>query len=158
MHVDATGRFPVKSVRGYSYDLLFYVESSNYIHIELLRDRKASSYTAAYQRAFAFFKLHNIPIRIVRLDNEILSPLLQLFSNLGIRLEIAPPNNHRTLHAERHIRTWKNHSIATLATCDPSFPLEAWEYLVPHAECTLNLLRPSAASPKLSAWEYVCSK
>ena len=55
-------------------------------------------------------------------------------------------------------RTWKNHFIATLATCDPSFPLEAWEYLVPHAECTLNLLRPSATSPKLSAWEYVCGK
>ncbi len=31
LHVDATGRFPVKSVRGYSFDLLFYVEGSNYI-------------------------------------------------------------------------------------------------------------------------------
>jgi hypothetical protein len=79
MHVDATGRFPVKSVRGYCYDLLFYVESANYIHIELLRDRKASSYTSAYQRAFAFFTLHKIPINIVRLDNELSTSLLQLY-------------------------------------------------------------------------------
>ncbi len=156
MHVDATGRFPIKSVRGYSYDLLFYVEASNYIHIELLRDRKASSYTAAYQRAFEFFNLHSIPIRIVRLDNEFSTPLLKLFTNLGIRLEVAPPNNHRTLHAERHIRTWKNHFISALSTCDPAFPLDAWEHLVPQAECTLNLLRPSATSPQLSAWEDVC--
>jgi hypothetical protein len=34
MHVDATGQFPVKSVRGYAYDLLFYVEEYNNIHVE----------------------------------------------------------------------------------------------------------------------------
>jgi hypothetical protein len=34
VHVDATGRFPVKSANGYSYDLLFYIESANYIHIQ----------------------------------------------------------------------------------------------------------------------------
>lgn len=34
VHVDATGRFLVKSADGYSYDLLFYIESANYIHIE----------------------------------------------------------------------------------------------------------------------------
>jgi hypothetical protein len=122
MHVDATGRSPVKSVQGYSYDLLFYVDSSNYIYIELLRDRKVCSYTAANQCAFAFFNLQCIPIQTVRLDNEISTPLCKLFSNLGIQHEIAPPNNHCRLHAERHICTWKNHFIAVLSTCDLSFP------------------------------------
>jgi hypothetical protein len=158
MHVDATGRFPVASVNGYSYDLIFYVEGFNYIHVELLRDRTAVSYTKAYRKAFEFFTLHNIPCRIVRLDNETSGSLLRLFTNLGIRAELAPPSNHRTLHAERHIRTWKNHFVSTLATCDPSFPLDAWEHLVPQAETTLNLLRPSLTRPTISAWEHVCGQ
>jgi hypothetical protein len=132
IHADATGRFPVKSVRGYEYVLLFYIEQSNYIHTELLRDRQASSYTAAYQKAFEFFRLHSIPINIVRLDNETSTSLLRLFTNLGIKVEIAPPANHSTLKAERHIRTWKNHFISTLATCDPFFPMNAWKFLIPH--------------------------
>jgi hypothetical protein len=136
--------------------LLFYIEQSNYIHTELLRDRQASSYTAAYQKAFEFFRLHSIPINIVRLDNETSTSLLRLFTNLGIKVEIAPPANHRTLKAERHISTWKNHFISTLATCDPSFPMDAWEFLIPHAEFTLNLLRPSYSLPTQSAWEAVC--
>lgn len=67
----------------------------------------------------------------MRLDNETSKPILKLFSNLGLHVELAPPYNHRILHAERHIRTWKNHFIATLATCDSCFPLDAWEILVP---------------------------
>ncbi len=69
MHVDATGRFLVVSVNSYSYDLIFYVEGFNYIQVELLRNRTAVSYTKAYRKAFQFFTLHNIPCRIVRLDN-----------------------------------------------------------------------------------------
>lgn len=77
---------------------------------------------------------------------------------LGIGVEIAPPYSHRTLHAERHIRTWKNHFSATLSTCDPSFPLDAWEFLVPQAEYTLNLLRPLRISTSVAAREEVCGK
>jgi hypothetical protein len=52
----------------------------------------------------------------------------------------------------------ENHFIATLSTCDPSFPLEAWKFLIPHAECTLNLLRSSITSSSVSAWDDACGK
>ncbi len=48
MHLDATKIFPVKSVCGYAYDLLFYIKEFNYIHVELLQDLSAHSYTAEY--------------------------------------------------------------------------------------------------------------
>jgi hypothetical protein len=139
LHVDAPGRFPVQSVHEFGYQLLLYSEATNYIHVELLKDRKAASYTAAYVQATEFFTSHYIPIKFVRLDNESSSTLLSLFKSLKIHAEVAPPHNHRTLHAERHIRTWKNHFIATLSTCDPTFPLAAWEFLIPQAECTMQV-------------------
>ena len=42
-----------------------------------------------------------------------------------------------------------------LCTVNPSFPLHQWDKLLPQAELTLNLLRPSRLHPKLSAWTHL---
>ena len=63
-----------------------------------------------------------------------------------------PPHIHRRNSAERAIQTFKNHFIAGLASTDPNFPLSNWCRLLPQAELTLNLLRPSQLNPKLSAY------
>ena len=63
-----------------------------------------------------------------------------------------PPHIHRRNSAERAIQTFKNHFIAGLASTDPNFPLSNWCHLLPQAELTLNLLRPSRLNPKLSAY------
>ena len=63
-----------------------------------------------------------------------------------------PPHIHRRNSAERAIQTFKNHFIASLASTDPNFPLSNWCRLLPQAELTLNLLRPSRLNPKLSAY------
>ena len=63
-----------------------------------------------------------------------------------------PPHIHRRNSAERAIQTFKNHFIAGLASIDPNFPLSNWCRLLPQAELTLNLLRPSRLNPKLSAY------
>jgi hypothetical protein len=54
--------------------------------------------------------------------------------------------------AERHLRTAKNHVIATLSSCHPDFPPDFWDCLLPHAELTLNHLRPFTPDPTKSAW------
>ena len=61
-----------------------------------------------------------------------------------------PPHLHRTNAAERAIATFKDHFIAGLASIDPAFPMHLWCRLLPHATTTLNLLRPSRLSPKVS--------
>ena len=63
-----------------------------------------------------------------------------------------PPHIHRRNSAKRAIQTFKNHFIAGLASTDPNFPLSNWCRLLPQAELTLNLLRPSRLNPKLSAY------
>jgi hypothetical protein len=59
---------------------------------------------------------------------------------------------HRRNAAERAIRTFKDHFIASLCSLDQAFPLHLWDRLVPQAFITLNLLRASRFHPQLSAW------
>ena len=63
-----------------------------------------------------------------------------------------PPHIHQHNSTERAIQTFKNHFIAGLASTDPNFPLSNWCRLLPQAELTLNLLRPSRLNPKLFAY------
>ena len=63
-----------------------------------------------------------------------------------------PPHIHRCNSAEHVIQTFKNHFIAGLSSTDPNFPLSNWCRLLPQAELTLNLLRPSRLNLKLSAY------
>ena len=41
--------------------------------------------------------------------------------------------------------------MAGLSSCDPNFPLNFWDCLIPQATLTINLLRPSCLNPRLSA-------
>jgi uncharacterized protein YgfB (UPF0149 family) len=65
----------------------------------------------------------------------------------NITFELVPPDQHRRNAAERAVRTFKNHFLAGLATCDPQFPLREWDRLLPQAELTLNLLRNARLNP-----------
>ena len=62
---------------------------------------------------------------------------------------------HRRNAAERAIRTYKNHLLSGLATCDPEFPITEWDRLLEQCEITLNLLRTSRINPNLSPWAYI---
>ena len=56
--------------------------------------------------------------------------------------------------AEVAIKTFKAYFIAILAGLPGSFPIRLWCELLPQAELTLNILRPSHARPKVSAHTY----
>ena len=68
--------------------------------------------------------------------------------------QLATPHMHRANVAERAIQTAKNHFKSILAGVDDSFPLNEWDILLPQAEMTLNMLRPSNVSPNVSAYMY----
>jgi hypothetical protein len=156
-HSDLTGRFPVTSLHGNEYMLVQYCEDANYIHIEPLRSRKAPDYVKAYQAGVEFYLQHGIRPEIERLDNETSEALTDYCKSLSppIVIQYVPPGIHRANKAERCIRTWKSHFLATLAGTDSSFPLSAWDELVPQAELTLNLMRSSGITPHMSAWHQL---
>ena len=89
------------------------------------------------------------------LDNECSNDLKLAIIKNNAKYELVPPHQHRRNAAEKAIRTFKNHFLSGLATCDGDFPIHEWDRLLPQAEITLNLLRCARANPKLSAYAYL---
>ena len=77
------------------------------------------------------------------LDNECSEDLKAAFKHYHIDFQKVPPHQHRRNAVEQAIQTWKHHFIAGLSSCDPSFPMGAWDLLIPQANITINLLRSS---------------
>ena len=158
-YADAAGAFPVRSNSGALYQIIYYHEDSNIIHIETTKSRSGSDLLAALQRAIKFFKDQGAhPLKIVRMDNEISASMETWLDDSVIKLELTPVAQHQTNRAERAIRTWKGHFIATMAGIDPECPLSLWEEFVAQAELTLNLMRASPSNPMMSAWEMLCGR
>jgi len=155
-HSDAAGALPQRGRSGALYQIVFYHEDSNVIHVETTKSRSGPDLLAALQRAVKFFTDRGAPPLLVRMDNECADLTKTWLATTPIKLELTPIAQHRTNKAERAISTWKDHFIATLATTDPNCPLSLWEDFVEQAELTLNCMRVSPVHPLLSAWEALC--
>ena len=145
-HSDLTGRFPITSFTGNQYVLV--TVTNSYIHVEPMKTRHHTDYIAAYKKTINFFGLLGQKILFQRLDNETSAPLETFARNNAITIEYCPPHQHRSLKAERAIRTFKNHFIATLGTVDSNFPMQLWDELLPQTELCLNHLIPYAQIPR----------
>ena len=152
---DQTGRFPVRSSRGYQYIMVAYVHDSNSIHAVPLRNRAERSLIDAYADLYQQLTSKGLQPRLQISDNECSAAFRRFLQQYQIKLQLVPPYDHRTNPAKRAIESFKSHFIAGLASLPPDFPLHLWDRLLPHATTTLNLLRPSRLNPKLSAHQHL---
>ena len=146
---DQTGRFPIVSGRGHSYIFVYYDFDSNAILSVALPDRRGSSIRDAWSTIFSKLKINGYAPSLHILDNECSSDLKKAFLDHNVDFQRVPPHQHRRNAAERAIQTWKAHFLAGIAATDPSFPLHAWDLLLPQCDLTLNLLRSSRRQPQL---------
>ena len=89
------------------------------------------------------------------MDNETSSLLEDYFDKKNITPDYMAPGDHRTLLAERAIRTAKNHIISILSGADEDFPQSLWDEALPYAEITLNLLRGFFSDNSISAYQGI---
>ena len=150
LHSDLTGRFPVISHTGAQY--IFVSILDGYIHVETMKSRHHADYIAAYKKTLNFFARLGRRPAFQRLDNETSGALEAFAISSNIDIQYCPPHNHRSLKAERAIRTFKNHFIATLCTVAPEFPLQLWDELLLQVEICLNHLIPYSSNPSVSAY------
>ena len=150
-HVDATGRFPVKSRKGNEYVLVSVWDG--YVHFEAMSSRSSASYVQAYTRMLAFYKSVGRTPRFWRLDNETSAELEKFLADNGSSVQLVPPGTYRANKAEIAIKHAKNHIQSMFATTDPAFPLDLWDELLPQGEITINHFRPYTPDPTLCAYE-----
>jgi hypothetical protein len=91
------------------------------------------------------------------LDNEALEAFKHEIAK-NCQYQLVPPDTHCRNLAEQAIQTFKSHFIAILSGVDESFPMPLWDWLLPQAVLTLNLLRQANADPKISAYKFVHGK
>ena len=155
VYSDITGTFITTSSQGNKYILVVFDGDSNYIFAEPLPSRTSEQIVRAYTKIHDLLVNRGLEPRMHITDNETSTHLKQYLSSRGMKYQLVPPNQHRANAAERAIRTFKNHFIATLCSCDMNFPLVLWDRLLEQAVITLNLLRTSSINPRLSAYAQV---
>jgi hypothetical protein len=153
LHADQTGPLPILGRHKEKYISIFYDEHTNYIHAEPIIDKSSYSLLAATQKALQFFKDHGSITSDIRLDNEISAVVRQHLLQNNIKVDLTPAGQHRRNKAERAIRTYKNHHVATVAGFDKDCPMELWSDCLEQIELTINLLRTSPGGS--SAWAAV---
>lgn len=156
LHGDSTGRFPVTSSKGNKKVLIGWCSLGNYIKSVAIAGDSADDFIKGYSEMLQFFRTRHVINSMVKIDNQTSKDLTTYFREThDIGLSYAPPGNHRTLHAERDIRSWKNHFAALLAGVDPGFPKHLWDELLDHADLTLNMLRPCGVVVNTSAHDFI---
>lgn len=152
---DQTGAFPISSISGNKYIFVIYDYDSNLIYGIPISSRSKAQLTHATSSILTLLKSRGLQPKLQRLDNEISKELEHLLHKEGVNYQLTPTGMHQRNSAEKAIQIYKNHFIAGLCTTNPTFPTNLWDKLVPQANITLNLMRPSRINPQLSAYAQV---
>ena len=155
VYTDQTGQFHVPAASGNKYLFVLYDYDSNYIFAVPIPRRAKECILNAYKTVYKTLASRGLKPRIQRLDNEVSDILKEYMRDKGVSYQLTPAGDHARNLAERAIQTFKNNFISGLSTTHLDFPLNQWDKLVPQAELTLNILRPSRINPHLSAYAQV---
>jgi hypothetical protein len=148
---DLSGKFLVRSRRGNSYFMLFYVYDCNYVKVIPMKSRSASESVKSCDTIHQELTVEGFNPQHQTLDNEASSTLKTSFAINDITCQLMSPHCHRRNAAKRAIRTFKEHFVVGLSSVDPAFLLHLWDRLLPQVEITLNPLQTSRLYPQLSS-------
>ena len=153
---DQTGKFPTRSKSGNKYIMVMVEIDSNAILVEPMKSRNDDEMIRAYDVLVTRLQRAGIIPRKHVLDNEVSNNMKEhIRKDWKLELELVPPGCHRRNAAEVAIRNFKNHFLSILAGVADDFPLSLWDRLLPQTEVTLNLIRQSNATPKVSAYAHL---
>jgi hypothetical protein len=158
LFTDDTGRFNPPAQSGNQYIMVGLHTASNAILVHPFASKHDSHQIPAYNNIYACLNAVGAAPTIHVMDNEASVAFQGAVATNKCKLQLVPPHVHRRNATERAIRTFKDHFLAILAGTPLSFPANQWDLLIPQAELTLNLLRPTPNATATSAWEALFGK
>jgi hypothetical protein len=151
LHLDYTGRMPLRGSRGTLYFLV--ATWGSYIHLRPLTTLTGKETAEALEATILFFRKHRVVLDTIRMDNQTSPEIRAMATSLDLKWELVNPYQKEPNRAERAIRTSKNHIIAVRAgfhhDCSVTF-LDRYLFQI---ELTLNLIHPFEYDPSISAHE-----
>jgi hypothetical protein len=153
---DFTRNFPIQSSQGNMLVFVMYDWSSNVILATPVPDTKGETIIATFRDNIIYLEARGFKPSFNIIDN-IASKAVQnyLENKTQMKIQLVEPHNHRINAAKRAIQTFKNHMIVGLCTASKDFPSLLWDYLIPQAQDSLNMLRTSRVHPKVSAYHVL---
>jgi hypothetical protein len=110
----------------------------------------------AYQCLIDQLKSAGITPKHHILDNECSEEFKATIKKNNMAYQLVPLHDHWRNLAEKAIQTFKAHFINIfLCGTNTNFPLHLWDWLLPQAEHTLNMIWQSTAIPTVSAYTYL---
>ena len=131
IYTDQTGKFNVRSIRGYQYILITYSYDANAILVRPLWTRKGIELLDAIKEIHTYLIQRGFQPKHQILDNEASLALKTYLKTKLDSFQFVPPHLHRRNAAERAIRTFKNHFISILCRVHHNFPIYLWCKLLP---------------------------
>ena len=130
--------------------------SSNSILVTPVPDTKSETLIITFKTNIAYLKERGFKPTF-NIINNVASKAVQTYleNKAHIKIQLVEPHNHCVNAAECTIQTFKNHMIAGLCTASSDFPALLWDYLIPQAQDSLNMLRTSRVHPKVSAYHIL---
>jgi hypothetical protein len=107
LYTDLPGKFPVRSSKGNSYVMLYYIYGYNYIKFVPMKSRSASEWVKAYDSIHQELTVKGFKPKLQTLDNGASAALKNFFTINDIAYQLVPPHCHRRNAAERAIITFK---------------------------------------------------
>jgi hypothetical protein len=104
LYTDLTGKFPVRSSKGNSYVMVYYVYDCNYVKVFPMKSRSASEWVKTYDHIHRELTAKGFKPKLQTLDNEASAALKHFFTTNDVEYQLVPPHCHRQNAAERAIR------------------------------------------------------
>ena len=119
---DQMGTFPITKVQENRYIMVMEDSDAGPILVTAIKPRKKEHLLKGLIEMHDTLKKAGINPILYQIDNEFLIELIEEIESRGLKYQIAPRGNHRTIVAESEIQTLKNYFTSVLYGCDPTFP------------------------------------
>ena len=112
----------MQSDRGNNYILVAYHYDANNILTTPLNNRTGTCILSGITKIHNKLRKRGLTPKLHIMDDEVSEDLKKYFEDSDIQFLLVPPHMHLRNAAERYVRTFKDHFIASLCTVDPLSP------------------------------------
>jgi hypothetical protein len=103
LYTDLTGKFLVRSIKGTSYVMVYYVYDCTYVKVVPMKSRSASEWVKSYDHIHQELTAKGFKPKLQTIDNKASAALKIFFTTNDVEYQLVPPHCHRRNAAERAI-------------------------------------------------------